>query len=287
MGMRKPISAFAAALALWAGTSDEGSGQPRLPGPPMRCWAVAVFPDLQWGLLAGRGPRGASAPPVASAGCRPPAGMNGLPRPPAGMNRPGQAPGAISGLGRPAGIGPSGMNGMGRAPGAIGGSARPRASAPAASADATTCPALAAWVLLPSPVRLRGIPRPIAVNRQALSNQGNLVRNNFNHHDCFHGNWWGRHRRRLAGGAVGRRGGSLLRDGQLDRLFRLLRLFRRTVLLRLRLDRCLRRRQRLRQRRCGCHPGAICAASHDHRRHGQASSGRPRKRNGCRWACSP
>jgi hypothetical protein len=28
------------------------------------------------------------------------------------------------------------------------------------------------------------------VNRQTLVNQGNLVRNNFGHHDCFHGNWW-------------------------------------------------------------------------------------------------
>jgi hypothetical protein len=31
------------------------------------------------------------------------------------------------------------------------------------------------------------------VNRQALVNQGNLVRNNFNHYGCFHGNWWGRY----------------------------------------------------------------------------------------------
>jgi hypothetical protein len=31
------------------------------------------------------------------------------------------------------------------------------------------------------------------VNRQALVNQANLVRNNFNRYDCFQGNWWGRH----------------------------------------------------------------------------------------------
>jgi hypothetical protein len=31
------------------------------------------------------------------------------------------------------------------------------------------------------------------VNRQALVNQGNQVRNNFNHHDAFHGNWWGQY----------------------------------------------------------------------------------------------
>jgi hypothetical protein len=29
-----------------------------------------------------------------------------------------------------------------------------------------------------------------AVNRQTLVNQGNLVRNNFNHYRCFHDNWW-------------------------------------------------------------------------------------------------
>ena len=42
-------------------------------------------------------------------------------------------------------------------------------------------------------MRSRGIPRHAAVNRQALVNQGDLVRNNFNHYDCFHGNWWGRY----------------------------------------------------------------------------------------------
>jgi hypothetical protein len=31
------------------------------------------------------------------------------------------------------------------------------------------------------------------VNRQALVNQGNLVRNNFIHSDCFHGGWWAQH----------------------------------------------------------------------------------------------
>jgi hypothetical protein len=30
-----------------------------------------------------------------------------------------------------------------------------------------------------------------AVNRQALVNQGTLVRNGFDHYGCFHGNWWG------------------------------------------------------------------------------------------------
>jgi hypothetical protein len=33
----------------------------------------------------------------------------------------------------------------------------------------------------------------VAVNQQTLVNQGNLVRNNFNHYDCFHGGWWGRY----------------------------------------------------------------------------------------------
>jgi hypothetical protein len=31
------------------------------------------------------------------------------------------------------------------------------------------------------------------VDRNTLVNQGNLVRNNFNHFNSFHGNWWGRH----------------------------------------------------------------------------------------------
>lgn len=32
-----------------------------------------------------------------------------------------------------------------------------------------------------------------AVSRQTLVNQGALVRNNFHHHDCFHGGWWARY----------------------------------------------------------------------------------------------
>ena len=48
----------------------------------------------------------------------------------------------------------------------------------------------AAWVRLPDPIWSAGIPTHVAVNRQALVNQGNLVRNNFGHYDCFHDNWW-------------------------------------------------------------------------------------------------
>jgi hypothetical protein len=36
-------------------------------------------------------------------------------------------------------------------------------------------------------------PSTRPADRQALVNQGNMVRNNFNHYDCFHGNWWGQH----------------------------------------------------------------------------------------------
>jgi hypothetical protein len=36
-------------------------------------------------------------------------------------------------------------------------------------------------------------PSTLPVNRQTLVNQGNLVRNNFNHYNCFHGNWWGQY----------------------------------------------------------------------------------------------
>jgi hypothetical protein len=31
------------------------------------------------------------------------------------------------------------------------------------------------------------------VNRQALVNQGNALRNNFDHYGCFHDNWWGQY----------------------------------------------------------------------------------------------
>jgi hypothetical protein len=36
-------------------------------------------------------------------------------------------------------------------------------------------------------------PTTVNVNRQALVNRGAVVRNNFNHYDCFRGNWWGRY----------------------------------------------------------------------------------------------
>lgn len=31
------------------------------------------------------------------------------------------------------------------------------------------------------------------MNRHDLVNRGNVVRNNFNHYHCFHGNWWAQH----------------------------------------------------------------------------------------------
>ncbi|HVM49730.1 MAG TPA: hypothetical protein VMU04_17010 [Candidatus Acidoferrum sp.] len=109
--------------------------------------------------------------------------MNGLPRPPAGMNRPGQAPGAISGLGRPAGIGPSGINGMGRAPGAIAG-----------VGGRDHVPGLGGLGSLAKSSAITRNPSTYAVNRQALSEQANRIRNNYHGHDCFRGDWWGRHR---------------------------------------------------------------------------------------------
>jgi hypothetical protein len=33
----------------------------------------------------------------------------------------------------------------------------------------------------------------VATSRPTLVNRGTVVRNNFNHYDCFHGNWWGQH----------------------------------------------------------------------------------------------
>jgi hypothetical protein len=41
--------------------------------------------------------------------------------------------------------------------------------------------------------RTAGKSNTRAVNQQTLVNQGNLCRNNFHHHHCFHGNWWGRY----------------------------------------------------------------------------------------------
>ena len=36
-------------------------------------------------------------------------------------------------------------------------------------------------------------PSTRPVNRQAMANQANAVRNNFDHYDCFHGSWWAEH----------------------------------------------------------------------------------------------
>jgi hypothetical protein len=33
----------------------------------------------------------------------------------------------------------------------------------------------------------------LPVTRQSLINNGNVVRNNFQHYDCFHGGWWAQH----------------------------------------------------------------------------------------------
>ena len=47
------------------------------------------------------------------------------------------------------------------------------------------------------------------MNRQALVNQGNLVRNNFGHYDCFHDNWWGQYPGAWRAAAWTTRGGRL------------------------------------------------------------------------------
>jgi hypothetical protein len=36
-------------------------------------------------------------------------------------------------------------------------------------------------------------PSTFPLSPQSLANQGNLIRQNFNHYDCFRGNWWDRH----------------------------------------------------------------------------------------------
>src|SRR5438270_474716 len=91
-----------------------------------------------------------------------------------GVGRPG-GPGGVGGVGRPGG--PGGVGGVGRpgGPGAIGGVA--------GAAGLGGLGALARCGVASSR------PTTAAVNRQAQVNQANLVRNNFNRRDCFHGGW--------------------------------------------------------------------------------------------------
>lgn len=157
MSVRKPMAAFAAALALWAWNSDEAAGQPRPPGPPMggprppmggpmppmggfRPPAPVMRPmvgPMPPGGFGGpvRPPVGGPVhPPVGVGGPgRPPVGVGGSGRPPVGIG-PGVAghPGGIApgGLAHPGGIGPGGTVPPGQPPAGLGGPQFPGGAGP-------------------------------------------------------------------------------------------------------------------------------------------------------------
>lgn len=194
MRIRKPLAACAAALALWAGSSNKGWGQPRPPGPPM--------------LSGGGGPSRPVMGPMG--GAAPPRGISG----PGGIGGPGGSPGAIRGLGQPGGFGPGGISG----PGGAGSLSRPGSIAVAHGPPGGIAVPLHPSGGLGGPERAGGTGGPgsspglgglgslarsgasagksstAAVNPQALAREGNLVRNNFQHYDSFRGDWWDRHR---------------------------------------------------------------------------------------------
>ena len=83
---------------------------------------------------------------------------------------------------RPGGsIGPGGPGGISR-PGGAGGAARPG-----------NVPGAGGLGSLARSGAFSGNSPTAAVNQQALANQGNLVRNNYNFNGAFSGDWWGRH----------------------------------------------------------------------------------------------
>lgn len=165
MRIRKPIAAFATALALWASNSDESLGQPLPPGPPL--------------------PRGGGGPP------RPVMG-------PMGGSPPQQcfsAPGGIGGPTRPQILGPGG-SGPTRpqvlGPGGVG-PTRPQNLGAGGVSGRDHVSGLGALGSLVRSSPTAGKPSTFAVNRQALSEQANRIRNSYHHHDYFRSDWCGRH----------------------------------------------------------------------------------------------
>jgi len=163
--VRIPIAAFAAALGLWAWNSDQGWGLPLPPLPRM--------PSVGGGLPRNAmGPVGGSEPPR---GISVPGAIGGLERRSGAISRPGQA----------AGIG---------GPGGIAGPRRSQAtSGPGSFREPSHLRGLGGLGSLARSGAVPGKFSTAAVNRRSLANQGNQVRRNYNHYDCFHGHWWGRH----------------------------------------------------------------------------------------------
>jgi hypothetical protein len=104
---------------------------------------------------------------------------------PGGVGGPGKpgGPGGAGGSGGP-GTGPGGPGG----PGGAGGAGKP--GGPGDGGGSAGGAGLAAIAKSGNGNNNRGT---IAISRDALVKQGNVVRNNFNHYDCFHGNWWARY----------------------------------------------------------------------------------------------
>jgi hypothetical protein len=92
-------------------------------------------------------------------------------------------------------FGPVGNGGRPQVGGPAGGFGRPPGGAPNASGIRSSLPGLGGLSSLERPAL--GNSSTPAVNRQALANQANLVRNNFNinnnYGNCFNGDWWGQH----------------------------------------------------------------------------------------------
>lgn len=124
------------------------------------------------------GPGGIGGP--GKGGIGGPAGIGGPGRP-GGIGGPGTGPGGIGGIGGPGRPGgPGGIGAPGR-PGGIGGIGGLGGIAAGAGLGA----------LAKSQLPARPSTRPI--DRQNLVNQSNLIRNNFNNYNCFHGGWWAAH----------------------------------------------------------------------------------------------
>jgi hypothetical protein len=163
MTIRRPIASLLLTLGTLTYTADVTSAQPRPPGPPPA-------------------PRAPSAPPAPRSPARPP---NMPSRPP---NMPSSPP-----AGRPV-FGPVGNGGHPQV-GGPGGGGFGRPGAANASGIRSSLPGLGGLSALERPTPGHSPTR--AVNRQALANQANFVRNNFhinnNYGNCFSGDWWGWH----------------------------------------------------------------------------------------------
>ncbi len=200
MSTRTSVTACVVVLALWACNHDEASAQPRPPGPPPMMRPPGPPPMMMRPPGPVFGPMG--GPRFPGPGMMPggPPGQGMMPGRP-----PGPVFGPMGGLVRPGGIGgPGGPGGIGGTPrplGGVGGPVHPGGGGPGGPGGPAHLPGLSGLgalsgyaALAGKSSALAGKSPTVAVNRQALVNQANLVRNNFNHSGSFRGNWWNRHR---------------------------------------------------------------------------------------------